>query len=178
MIYSDDYQFVFYPMPKTATCSLWEVLSLQYGAKEYPQCAMRGRHVMRLPKDQNFDDYLFFTVVRHPFTRARSLWNHCQRLENITVDFEDFVWHYLVPRTTWLCQTQSEWLRGLRVDCVLKMERINEDFSALPFVCDCDVPVVNQGKVSKDFTERTYAGIQKWAEEDLEKFHYHLVKVL
>lgn len=177
MIYSDKYNFVFYPLPKTATCSLWELLAIKYDAIEYPQDHTLGRHVMTLPKG-DFEGYLSFTVVRHPFSRARSLWNHCQRLEGFQGNFEDFVWDHLVPRTTWLCQTQSEWLVELHVDHVLKMEKLQDDFHSLPFVYTRDIPFKNRGdRKHEEISMKSHLGIIEWAEEDFRQFDYHHILV-
>lgn len=177
MIYSSKHKFIFYPVPKTGSSSIWNVLRKQYAAVECPSGGRRGRHVMTLPEG-DFDDYLFFTVVRHPLARAQSLWNHCCRLEGVKESLEDFVWRCLVGREDerfdWFCRTQTEWLDGLRLDHVLKLENIHVEFNALPFVCAAaKIPIINKGdRRDSTVTSKACLGVQKWAEEDFEKFGY------
>lgn len=176
MIYSNKYKFIFYPIPKTATCSLWELLSTEFAAVEYPDNHQKGRHVMILP-DGDYSDYLSFTVVRHPFTRARSLWSHCQRLEGIKENFTDFVWDYLVPRKNWLCQTQTEWLQNFKIDYTLKLEWLQIDFNSLPFVQKEIIPFTNKSSYKDNVIEvKSYLGILKWAKDDFQKFDYSQMK--
>jgi hypothetical protein len=134
--------------------------------------------------DLDVADYLFFTIVRHPLARAISLWDHCVRLERVKVDFEEYVWDYLVqreklqlhfvPRHLWLSQTQCEWLDGLRVDRVLKLESLEEDFNVLPFVQESvSIPRINEG-AHKDVavSGRARDGVYEWAQKDFEEFSF------
>jgi hypothetical protein len=94
--------------------------------------------------------------------------------------FEEFVREHLVPRKTWICQNQSEWLKDLRLDRTLKVERLKEDFLSLPFVHPGEeIPLSNKGEYRQDYpvTMEIILGIQEWAAEDFDQFDYPRLKV-
>ena len=180
MIYSDKYKFVFYPIPKNGTSSVGKILLSNYQASEWPPDARFGGHVMAVPKGIKANLYHHFTSVRHPLSRAVSLWHHCIALERYTGTLEEFVFEQLIPHTYWkektqteLCRTQSEWINHIHMDQLLRLENLQNDFNSLPFAKNNKLPHENKSQQLKiDFNMRIYEGVYTWAEEDFRKFNY------
>lgn len=140
MIISQRHRFAFISTMKCATNSLTHALLTRY------QGAMPGDlHERRM--DWVPPGYFTFSVCRNPYTRAVSLWwSTCMRHDLDRYGFrktcadpdrlEGFMQWVLglasVPHD--LLLTQSEWHRHTRIDRFLRVEHLEAEFAALPFV--------------------------------------------
>ena len=98
---------------------MWHILQTcfdgeEMGEGEYP------RHAMILPKE--YKHYTTFATIRNPYTRFLSQYNFFSRGHSI----EEFI------EGGWPSLTKE--LNGMRLDYVVRLEQLEEDFRKLPFV--------------------------------------------
>lgn len=140
MIISHPHRFAFISTMKCATNSLTHALLTRY------QGVMPGGlHERRM--DWVPAGYFTFSVCRNPYTRAISLWwSTCMRHDLDRYGFRKacadpdslagfmrwLVGLQSLPHD--LLLTQSQWHRHTRIDRFLKVEQLEAEFDALPFV--------------------------------------------
>lgn len=147
MMISHEHRFVFVSTPKAGTHSMYELLG-QYGAHRYG-----GYHETHLPPDVK--GYYHFTTCRHPIDRLVAAWYSLLFHSDHRDAFVRHVGNDTLPAfLRWVMKhpnhrnligpgkmtitPQSVRLKHLRLDGVIRMERLAQDFANLPFV---DAPV-------------------------------------
>jgi len=152
MLISHKHKFVFTAIPKTGTRSVYTVLKKHYDGEVY-----KDHHTI-IPDE--FKNYYSFTVIRNPYDRIVSMWWATCKRELSTEktylgdDFrvlagsdklEDLLSYMLkTDRKNNLLSKQNDYLKHNRFDCLLRNEKLNEQFKDLPFITgDEDLPRVN-----------------------------------
>lgn len=141
-VISNQYRFVFQAVPKTGTTSIRSILA-QYGAESYGT-GRTPQHSRFIPEDCL--DFFTFASVRCPYSRMVSLFYHCRnkmprgRRKRVARSLTFGQWvKYAInhPEKCGLTKhiiLQKDFLAPVRLDKVLKLESLAEDFQTLPFV--------------------------------------------
>ena len=145
---SDKLKYVYVTVPKAGSTSMFEILN-----KYYEVSRAYAHHETIIPADAK--DYFSFTIVRDPYTRAVSIWYHMTQRTGDRYGFIDkcpcsnmddpvtfLNWFYKgkkqytlkyykerIPAT----RLQSEQLKDVRLDKIIKLENLEEEFKLLPF---------------------------------------------
>lgn len=134
MIVSHLRQFLYFGPPKTATTSLHRWLSQPLFCRRRWTPAQGDQHAARVLA--GCEEYFRFASIRHPLDREVSLWAHSQSRASReqgtpALTFCEFVaWQ---PTASWFYRTgQAEILRGVRLDAVVRFDRLAEDLAGLP----------------------------------------------
>lgn len=184
-----EHKAIFVSVPKCGTRTMYtKVLPQHYGGQRFG-----GHHETRVPDHAR--DWFTFTIVRDPYQRAVSLWwSTTQRAKEKTRDrygfrknvpepdsLESFM-RYLVehkPCVMSLGPNQVQHLQGVRLDRVLRLENLDEDFKRLPFYSGRPnpLPVVNETVSERQHWATYMTGdvvqlIEEWAFEDFLRFEY------
>jgi hypothetical protein len=198
MIISHEHKFVFVSTPKAGTHSMFPFLEKHYGGLRQTG----PYHRREVPP--KCEDYFIFAVVRNPYNRAVSAWWHLlyrMPYREIwrpivgAVDFAHFVkwacaWrarHNAWPpnRGNEVLHNQTEWLSVMpRLDAVLHLETLAQDFSRLPFCVGepiiqrrnsggKGVEVSDYGRWEDYMTPEAVKMIaMQWAQPDFKRFGY------
>lgn len=146
MIYSKEKKVIFVAIPKTGTRSVYKNLIENYGAELYRE------HFPIIPEE--YKDYYSFTIVRNPYDRLISMWwSTCKRdiskkkREGAGDNFRKLAGgSELIDLLKWmntikydgkgseLLSLQSEYLKNNKFDIILENEKLNNQFSNLPFL--------------------------------------------
>lgn len=189
MIISEKHKYVFVSTPKTGTHSLFDYLKTDWDGVQ----AEGLYHRKDIPAEAA--GYHVFTTVRHPFARTVSIWNSVTRVDPYRdiyvplVGGEDFAtfadWlmdfdpdDLQTEKGRALLDIQSDWLKGIAVDHVLHIERVDEDFAALPFVPE-DFPVAVPKLLARShpcWTTLVHGTLKTrltdWLAQDFQQFGY------
>ena len=138
-----------------------------------------GQHTMTFPP--RCGDFLTFASIRDPVARAVSLYRqfhaHHRDLPG-GASFPEFVAHVLEGDEhrrlygPFFCATQAEYLSGIRIDRLVRLERLRADLEALrladePFA----IPRVNaSGGTPPPIDPQTLARVRAWAAPDYDHF--------
>ncbi len=174
--------------PKAGTHTFYHLLETKFDGRQ-----KEGPYHQNII-DPCYKEFFKFTSVRHPFSRAVSIWHSLLFRER----YRDLFLGYIggdsfLEFARWLSRLnennrprgrggvmlppQSEWLKGLSFDKIIKIENINFEFNDLPFVSEKlgEIPVVLKRDhqswndvccdESRDLLSRYY-------ERDLMKFKY------
>lgn len=94
------------------------------------------RHEMNLPRE--WEHYFAFTTVRNPYTRFASLYKFYYEPEQKRIEsILDIFWARYRLKPIWDCLWEDPPMDGcvpIRLDAVLRLESLQDDFNALPFV--------------------------------------------
>lgn len=136
MIVSHRWRFVYIGPPKTASTALHRWLSQPAFCPKRWTADRQDQHSIVIPKEAR--GYFVFASIRNPFDRAVSLWAHSQTQPSLQADdcypmsFDEFVLEYQ-PRASWFYRvSQSELLAPVRLDAVVRFDRLEEDLHRLP----------------------------------------------
>ncbi len=143
MYISRKYNFAFIALTKTASTSVSEMLCSQYKAKQV--------HTHHGWYSRDYHDCFRFTIVRNPYDRLVSIWNHMidwnektprapiVKLGLSLSSFERFVESWCRQyrghkrlRKKW--GKQTAFLRGAVLHRIIKYEKLEEGINSLPFV--------------------------------------------
>lgn len=138
------------------------------------------------------DSAFVFTVVRNPYARAVSCFNHLNKRGYFSEwkripDFTEFLkiiqsgfFERVGPRNNRglaFCNPQSEWLKGVRVDRIFKLESLSEDLDGLREAFRC--PGLELGHFNRSggldvqsISPKDRALIEEIYQEDFERFGY------
>jgi len=147
MIISHRCRFVYLSPPKTASTSLHHWLSQpSFRVQRWKPRKQHDQHSVDIPEDCR--GYFTFASVRHPLDRNVSLWSHSQSNTSLRhdnswpMDFEEFLLVYQ-PKASWFYQrSQVELLTPVRLDAVVRFDRLEEDLFSLPPIA----AVIKSGK--------------------------------
>lgn len=187
MMLLPDHRAVFVSVPKCATRTMYTaVLGPHYNGRRYG-----GHHETMVPGHAR--DWFAWAIVRNPYDRAVSLWWSTTQRGDDRYGFrrrvddpdnlESFM-RYIVeqrPKVASLGPNQSEHLRGVRLDRVLRLETLDEGFRGLPFYRGSPdpLPVVNdtqRGQCREYVTPAVAALVGEWALEDFAQFGYPIME--
>ena len=188
MIVSDEYKFLYFPPVKTGTQSIWHLLEKKYNAyilgieDEFKREAFGVRKEPKIHQMfflEKHKDYTTFISVRNPYDRFISIFNYFIRKKPY-----EKIENYMKPELK--VKSISEQLYGdlmpncipIRLDYIIKLESIEEDFNKLPFLKQKEsLPVENISvkKVTKLTTELEVFVENKFA-LDFINFNYQTKK--
>ena len=178
---SKKYKFVFISTPKCGTNTMFDLVEEHYDATR----VTGNYHHTAVPA--KYGHFLKFVICRNPYTRMVSLWmSTTQQAEDRYAlrrncsgnpdNFTAFVtW---VTSTGWphyLLTTQCSHLQGVRVDTILRLEHLADDFKVLPFFKgEFPDQKLNAGyyDYNKIMTVQAKSMIRSWAKCDFERFGY------
>lgn len=191
MVISPKFEYAFVSTVKGGTNSLYDILVKHYEGIRYGDFHCNDVH--EIPPD-----WLIFTTCRNPYVRAVSIWwSTCMRgkdryqfrqLCTNPDSFEDFAeWaasvqadlHSMGDSQRQLLMTQSARHGEIEFDQILRMEQLETDFAALPFVQTLNRaipqlnPTVGQRLSAENYlTERAIAAVQNWMSTDFDRYGY------
>ena len=176
-----------YSIPaKTGSSSICQCLEDDFGSKR-----IYGKHSFYW--HEKYLDYQILLSVRNPFARAISLWGFFTDVTKVS--FEEFIFLPDVAdgyEKFWYCLPQTEWADYLpRIDHILYLETIKEDYNSLPFVTEKrdSIPVMNKtgssvsyiGLETKDpgiwhqhFTPRAIGKVRELYLPDFDRWGYSI----
>lgn len=185
---------MFIHVPKTGGTSINKMLSNQY-KWNIPQSRLSNHQpIFILEKYNNLSDYYIFTVVRNPFKRAYSYYQHYQKVSGTRTTFREFLdtvksnnktidelKHLeIIPtesRTPFIPFTQSFYLfdsaGDMRIDRIYKHENLDQlenDFNI-------QLPKLNSGSYDKTDYIKAYTSeiidlVRDIYSEDFENLGY------
>ena len=143
MMISNKHKFVYMTVAKCGTSTMFKHLR-----ELYDDIKLVGGHP-RVVEPQHLD-YFCFTVVRHPYTRALSMWHHILDRKKMPLNFDGGTYYVDISTFTkfikwrnvaWskitsympALRTQHYQLSKCRIDNVLRLETLSNDFMDLPF---------------------------------------------
>jgi len=136
---------VFVSTPKAGTTTMYQYLRKHWQAERYG-----AFHETRVPADVR--DRPVVTTCRDPYTRAVSMWWHtCHRgkrgglAQYDNMELATFLRLLPALQLKW-CIEQVEWHDRFRPTHVLRLEHLQEDFDALPFVLFGAPPIVPRNR--------------------------------
>lgn len=177
MFINDKLKFVYVSATKSGSSSMNQRLKNQFGGRSL------GNATWVIPTE--CEDYYSFMVVRNPYSRMVSWWNSVIKVDGdryghkrelhqhkLTESLADFLRLWEIKGD----YSQSKYLEvNKRIDQVLKLENIDEEFLTLPFVTHAaPLPHINKRKASwkellddesKELINRIYG-------KDFENFGY------
>ena len=187
MVINKPGKWQFVSSPKCATHTLYQVFVNRDKAKRH------GRfHENQIPdKRKNF---LTIVATRNPYDRLVSMWLQDMRddyrviqgyngwlaikaFPNALRNIGDYIkWRLSVP---WRAGApQHQWLKGIRIDRILRLENLEEDYWSLPFVNNRDpLPRIYPAKQDRKpwqeyYNEQAIELANQWIGEDFEIFGY------
>ena len=188
MIVSDKHKFVFVSTMRCGTHSMFAVLRGQ------PYCGYHeqhpgGYHNRIIPGKAQ--DYFTFAVSRNPYSRLVSIWRvitQGERCRHYTPlgkpTFPHFVcWAAAEPNIDkWagMLIPQHRWLKGIRLDAVLRLEELDQEVKRLPFWTGPDHvdPASNRTCIGLPHWSAYYTdpviitAARQWAGADFETYGY------
>lgn len=137
---SRTYRFVYIGIPRTASKSMYQWLSQNFGSE-----SIGGHHDYLVPHE--FEDYFIFTTVRNPYDRAVSGWffepvirspDDPPKPPSLAVSLRQALAEGLAG--TRKHPGQAALVRRCRAELVLHYERLPECLGELPFVDKHSIP--------------------------------------
>ena len=122
-------KYVYISVPKCGTHTMYKFL-----VKQYQGMHLKPPHHGRMVPGEHRSKFRF-TVVRHPYTRIISAWQHTLWTPNFP-DFMDMVLNDDNPERVGYDTTVpiNVWLKGIKFDTIIKLEHLNRGIHSLPFV--------------------------------------------
>jgi len=165
MIISHRWRFVYVGPPKTASTTLHHWLSQPAFCDERWTPDRQDQHSVVIPPE--VQDYFTFASVRDPLDRVISLWAHSQSPASLAggwvwpMNFEEFVLEFQ-PQASWFYRlSQAELLAPVRLDAVVRFERLEQDLFRLPPI----VAAVGAGEVLEGVPWLNRTGRRPWEEQ-------------
>jgi hypothetical protein len=193
MIYSLDRLLVLFTPPKCASNTLHELLTKQSCMSVIgPQ--MDGGvdiHTTALPWDvwSRLESYTFAVSIRHPYTRAASLYGHYKQYWPAPhLSFVDFLrqlvlaprWGFFNATITSMLQPVETPFDGrppIQVSHYVRVESLSQDLRALGFDVPADLPKHNSSdnRGFDEFTPESKQLVDLWSFYDFSRFGYQQV---
>lgn len=176
MIVSRKCRFVYVAPPRTGSTSLHTWLS-QPALCDVPWDREANQHDCDVPADAR--EYFTFASVRHPVARALSLWRYflCDPAAP-KLRFDQFVTD-LASLHPFYSRRQVDWLRGVRLDAVLRAEQLTRVYTLPPIfrrltLCTQALPYLNRSPQPQDPPELTpaiRAALAEYFADDFDAFY-------
>lgn len=179
MIISDKYKFVYFAPVKTGTSSIISVLDSGYNIK-YLNHEKLGKspYSHQLFFKPEWKNYTTFISVRNPYDRFLSIFNYFSRNKS-----HETIEDYTKPE--WKVKSISEQLQEgqflnecipARLDFVVKLESIEEDFNKLPFLKKYEkIPKLNSSeKKIENLSKKIKFFVETKFKEDFIQFNYKI----
>jgi hypothetical protein len=193
MIYSLERLLVIFTPPKCASNTLHELLTKQSCMSIIgPQ--MDGGvdiHTTVLPWDvwARREGYTFAVGIRHPYTRAASLYGHYKQYwPQPHLSFVDFLRQLvLAPRWAFFNTTITSMIQpvetpfdgrpSIPITRYVRVEHLSEDLRALGFDVPSELPKYNSSvnRGLEEFTPEAKQLVDLWSHYDFERFGYERV---
>lgn len=171
---------LFVHVPKTAGQSVFSVI------KDPWNRVVHQKHdpFFILQKNNQIDSRVFtFAVVRNPFRRAFSYFNHFSRINQISCSFKDFLTiikngeHY--PRTQMMLYSQSFFCLDIVGDISLSKIYKHENLHEMEKDLNISLPHLNKGSYSEEeyfenYTEENKNFVRDYYSSDFCNFNYCL----
>lgn len=173
MVISHRYRFVYFAPRRTGTTTLTDVLVQHFEAKIFSFGYDCPRHEMNLPTA--YAGYFAFVSVRNPYTRLASLSSfYCPSNSDVEDVFNEPGWR-IRPICDSLWQDPPlPCCSRIRIDAIVRLESLEEDFHALPFVQRrIKLPHWNAGKGMRLFSHKLQQRTRKYYERDFSYFGYN-----
>ena len=193
MLICDDPPFVFVSTPRSGTHAMYHFLAERY---HVPLPEPGGPfHRRNVPGDKQ--GYFTFTSVRNPFRRAVSAWwmmtrrpeywavwkdRICGKSFETVLSFVAVCGPAFPGKGAYTLWTQTYWLKDVRLDDVLNLETIDQDFAMLPFVdgpihvprlgVDYKPTIGDYGDWRQWYTPRAIELVKQIYAADFERFGY------
>jgi hypothetical protein len=173
------YEAAFMTIPKNCTTTIFRILEDYYGPVIYD-----NKHPRKIP--ESYRHFFTFACVRNPYTRAVSVFRHnflklCKPEPMIENGYTPFIFKHF---TQWcagninhpICEnlmslrTQHYQLMETRVDIRIHLEKVEEEFNALPFTTgnnsleNLNHPIDYNPLIYYDHA--TLLAVNKWYAED------------
>jgi hypothetical protein len=175
MIVSHKHRFVYFAPRRTGSSTITHLLQTKFDAKIFSFGTDYCRHEMLLPKE--WSDYYAFVSVRNPYVRFASLFRFYYLEEGKSIDDILDISHleYRVrPVADWLWGNTPEDCAPIRIDQVIRLENIREDFHSLPFVKQSVwLPVWNSKGGSGLYGRSLQNRVRKYYAKDFIYFGYN-----
>jgi len=162
VIISHRWRFVYVGPPKTASTTLHHWLSQPAFCDQRWTPERRDQHSVVIPPE--VQHYFTFASVRDPLDRAVSLWAHSQSPASLAggwvwpMSFEEFVLEFQ-PHASWFYRlSQAELLAPVRLDGVVRFERLEVDLLRLPPIA----AAVGAGEVVEGMPSLNSTKRQRW----------------
>jgi hypothetical protein len=180
MLVSHKHKFVYLPPPRTGTTTIASVLVREFDARIYGAWKAAHlkatKHAIHLPEE--LDEYFVFASVRNPYARVISQFAWWRSHGQTHKRFRPFL-EELLPRRAaslyfQLHQQPSyrppEGCVKVRIDAMIRLENLQEDFQNLPFVSrGVDIPKLNRKDGRFDavkYTRETAGWVRRYRRAD------------
>ena len=144
MIISERKNFLFVSNPKAATHTMYEYLAEHWGGVQHTYGPTKFHPV---PGEGRYAGHYKWTIVRNPYSRAVAAWWRAVATMPYCETYRPMVKSASFPAfCKWLAERgwvdhwssvfppQAERMAGIAFDSVLRLENLDDDFKALPFV--------------------------------------------
>lgn len=173
-------QWVFMPIPKTGTVSMYKTLEDNFTHIKYP------RTKLSIPPE--YSDFQRFTVVRNPYDRLISWWSavinrpgdryghKAELIEyGLSTSFIDFLTLWSIKKVP----TQCWYIEKNKNTKILRLENIDEEFNNLPFVKTnitmYSLNSTEKTKTKDDLTEQEIKAINSMFKKDFDNLGYEML---
>ena len=180
-VYLKNKNITFVHSPKCAGSSIYRWLI----NNRFCNSASRNKHkkkfqfVEELKLDSPAKDIFYFSVVRNPFDKIVSWYEYLKKSggaggEALQDNFECWFWKHGEKRV----DTIFDWVD--KTDCILRYERLNEDFKIIQHKLNCyqPLPKYNVSRQCKSNYQDYYTNdsmidaVYKWDKGDIDYFNY------
>ncbi len=159
---------------------MYDVLERHFGGKRYLEY-----HYRKSPSYAK--EWLHFSVVRNPYSRAVASWMWALKTEGGSRvwkdlpdrEFETYAKYLTTTTQAWFPMiAQGEWLAKSKVSRVIKIERLEDAFFELPFVTErIEMPKLNptdHPHWRELMTPSIVDAVRLWAGDDFGRYGYDI----
>jgi hypothetical protein len=173
MLVCDEHKFVFLRNPKTASRSLTRALSEIFNVRQ-----VGLYHNWEIPED--LAGYFVFIVVRNPYVRAVSGWQHWASKKNIS--FDEWTQEIIQPIKGNVFPKGRHWRRQTEIldeigqdVFLIRYDNLEEELNSLSFIDNIVLPFIgvqDYGDWRTHYTPEIEARIYQTCKEDFERLGY------